>query len=123
ETVWNNNPNTSATGGGRSVVFAKLPYQSMVPGNFRTVPDVSGNADPNTGVLFLINKTLMRFGGTSIVSPFMAAYLMTIYCNTFANPLFYVAPLTCYHDIVTGSNGAYSATKGYDLCSGWGSIN
>jgi hypothetical protein len=28
-----------------------------------------------------------------------------------------------YHDIVTGNNGVYGTTTGYDFCSGWGSAN
>jgi hypothetical protein len=41
----------------------------------------------------------------------------------FVNPLLYNTYLSSYatfHDILTGSNGAYTATKGGDLCVGLG---
>lgn len=126
ETVWNNNTTSSATGGGKSVVFAKPAYQnniSNITGNFRAVPDIAMVANPNTGVIFYINGSQVAVGGTSVTSPFMMGYLMTIGCNIFVNPLLYMAPATCFHDIITGTNGAYKATKGYDMCSGLGSIN
>ena len=44
----------------------------------------------------------------------------------FINPAIYTIGLgssygTDFHDITSGSNGAYSAEKGYDLVTGWGS--
>ncbi|GAA1921744.1 hypothetical protein [Streptantibioticus ferralitis] len=38
-------------------------------------------------------------------------------------PKLYAAKGTGFHDITSGSNGAYSATKGWDFASGWGSYN
>jgi subtilase family serine protease len=123
ETVWNDDPTSSATGGGVSSIFPKPSYQSNIPGTNRMVPDITGVGDPFTGVNFLINGQFQPIGGTSIVAPFVSGFLARIGCNRFINPLLYSAPATCFHDIVSGGNGAYQAGKGFDLCSGLGSIN
>ncbi|SES35800.1 kumamolisin [Streptomyces sp. yr375] len=41
----------------------------------------------------------------------------------FANPALYAANGTGFHDITSGSNGAYSAATGWDFTTGWGSYN
>src|SRR5689334_10071487 len=46
----------------------------------------------------------------------------------FLNPTIYSIGLGSsygadFHDITSGSNGAYSAPRGYDLVTGWGSPN
>lgn len=64
ETVWNSDGQSGATGGGVSTVFSVPVYQSnngviplgaqtSLPG--RGVPDVAGDADPNTGYIILLN--------------------------------------------------------------------
>ena len=40
----------------------------------------------------------------------------------FAGPHLYSAPTSIYHDVTSGSNGGESATTGWDLASGFGSI-
>ena len=116
ETAW------STGGGAVSTTFAKPSYQSSLPGSFRSVPDIALNADPNTGVLFIVNGTNYVYGGTSVSAPIFAAFLAAIKATTFVNPSLYAAPSTCFHDIVSGSNGGYTATGGYDNCTGLGSI-
>ena len=78
ETVWNNNPTQSSTGGGISTVFSKPAYQNSIASlksiNFRCVPDISGNADPNTGYIIYINGQAGQVGGTSAVAPLWAAH-------------------------------------------------
>ncbi len=123
ETVWNNNPTTSATGGGRSVLFGKPSYQKIVTGTQRCVPDVAGNANPKTGVVFRIDGTQYVLGGTSVVSPMVCAFLVLARCTLFANQLFYECPASCFHDILFGNNGEFSAGLGFDLCTGLGSLN
>jgi kumamolisin len=123
ESVWNNNPISSATGGGRSSFFTKPDYQINLQGTNRCLPDVSGVADPNTGCMFRVGGQDMPAGGTSIVSPFVAAYIALTRCNKFLTPLLYKAPKECFHDILNGNNGDFISGPGFDLCTGLGSIN
>lgn len=137
EVVWNNNSTSSATGGGISAVFAQPTYQqsgvSFNLGGKRGVPDVAGNANPNTGYL-LYSKSLggnIVVGGTSAVSPLWSALLARINQNLnannrqnvgFAHATLYNNP-SAFRDTVSGNNGAYSASNGWDPCTGMGSPN
>lgn len=125
ETVWNDDAKRSATGGGQSKVFPKPAYQSKITmSNMRMVPDVAMDADPPTGVNFMIFGQLQPIGGTSVVAPFMTGYLARIGCKTWPHPILYSVPRAeCFHDIVSGNNGGQTAGVGYDECSGLGSIN
>ena len=115
ETAW------SLGGGARSAFFAKPAYQNNIQtSSFRSIPDVALVSDPNTGVLFYVNGTYVVYGGTSVASPLMAS---AIGGRSSMLDKLYVFPRIAFHDIVSGSNGAFSATVGYDLCSGLGSIN
>lgn len=64
-------------GGGPSGVFDKPRFQHGVPGRFRQVPDISLDADPQTGVeiIFSVNGTPFVFGvgGTSLSCPMFSA--------------------------------------------------
>jgi kumamolisin len=68
ETVWNNGDGGGATGGGVSDVFALPSWQSKagVPSSSgaggRGVPDVAGNADPETGYQVLVDGTRAVYG-------------------------------------------------------------
>ncbi|MBF9069009.1 S53 family peptidase [Streptacidiphilus fuscans] len=132
ETAW------SGSGGGVSSEFATPAYQTPVnSGSHRTVPDVAADADPNSGWAVYSQGSWGEVGGTSAAAPNWAAFT-AIYDNEakakgkpafgFANPTIYsLAQSTHYssafHDITTGSNGAYSAHAGYDQVTGWGSYN
>lgn len=130
ETVWNVNPTTSATGGGISAIFTKPSYQSGITFNLngkRGVPDVSGNADPNTGYILCMNGNQIVIGGTSAVSPLWSGLLARINQSTgknvgFVHQTLYSNPSVC-RDILQGNNGAFSASIGWDACSGNGSPN
>jgi kumamolisin len=136
ETVWNENAN-SATGGGVSAAFTVPSYQKSahVPtsanpggGAGRGVPDVGGDADPNTGYLVRVDGQEFPIGGTSAVAPLYAGLIALINQKLgkpvgFLNPLIY-GSLNAKHpfnDITRGNNGAYSARTGWDACTGWGS--
>src|SRR5262249_9039041 len=79
ETVWND-PGDGATGGGVSRQFALPNYQSSanVPKNVDTdapgrgVPDVCGDADPETGYTIRVDGAEQTIGGTSAVAPLWA---------------------------------------------------
>lgn len=117
ETTW------TGSGGGFSKLFPSPPYQAKLQYAQRAVPDIALNADPNTGVIFRINNQRYNVGGTSIVSPAVSAYLAAIGSTSFFLPKLYSLSNNVFHDIVRGSNGAYSATIGYDLCTGLGSFD
>jgi uncharacterized protein YjdB len=116
ETAW------SSGGGGVSAVFTKPYYQQSIPGNYRSIPDVASNADPDTGVSYIVNNENHIYGGTSIAAPTIAGFLATINNNILLNSRLYTASSICYNDISSGSNGGYNATIGYDNCTGNGTI-
>jgi len=124
ETVWNNG--STATGGGISTIFEKPQYQNYIPGTKRNTPDIAFNSDPSTGIqLYFNGKIAYGIGGTSLVAPFFAGFIALSGIRQFINPLLYSN--SCYHDIKIGSNAInvreYSATLGYDNCSGIGSMD
>jgi subtilase family serine protease len=69
-------------GGGTSTVYAKPEFQKHLKGNFRQVPDISMDADPETGVEVVISPdgvpadgTVVEVvGGTSLSAPMFSAY-------------------------------------------------
>lgn len=136
ETVWNDGPGQGATGGGVSAVFPLPSYQSAAgvpraanPGGApgRGVPDVAGDADPDTGYLVRVDGQTVPIGGTSAVAPLWAG-LVALLNEALGRPAGFLQP-TLYaagsagalHDVVQGSNGAYDAGPGWDPCTGLGS--
>ena len=117
ETGW------SGSGGGISSIFPSPVYQTNLQLTKRAVPDVALDANPNTGVIYLINNTQYLVGGTSIVSPAISALIGALGFNTFFNTRLYSLKSTSFYDIVSGSNGAYSSKIGYDYVTGLGSLN
>jgi kumamolisin len=132
ETVWNDNPgqtNGEGTGGGYSTIFPVQAFQIGAPpapagttaGTGRMVPDVSGDADPNTGYEVFVHGAQSVVGGTSAVAPLYAGLFAS-----FGTKLGFVTPKlwqnqTAFNDITVGSNGFYNAAPGPDPCSGIGS--
>jgi kumamolisin len=128
ETVWNDGAQGGATGGGYSAVFARPAWQaSDVTQTNRGVPDVAGNADPETGYNILVDGQQMVIGGTSAVAPLIAGLVMLLNQKLnrrmgFINPSLYALDQSSdFRDITMGNNGAYSATFGWDACTGLGS--
>ena len=145
ETVWNDGPKGGATGGGVSNVFAKPAYQASInvpaPAKStggRGVPDVSGNADPDTGYEIVLDGKAAVIGGTSAVAPLWASLVALLNQQRanqakqpvgFLNPLLYgtAASANAFHDVSTGNNdvygdlqGKYPSGKGWDACTGLG---
>ena len=123
ETVW------TGSGGGISTYFAKPSWQTTSYAK-RSIPDLSLPADPQYGALVILNNNIYQFGGTSWSSPVMAAFCARINqaraalgmtpVGMFASKIYSIP--TCFYDVTVGSNG-YSASTGYDLCTGMGSPN
>lgn len=132
EIVWNDNPgqsNGEGTGGGYSTIFPKQSWQLNAPppptgtryGTGRLVPDVAGDADPNTGYDVYVHGAGTVVGGTSAVAPLYAGLFAA-----FGSKLGFVAPAlwqnpNSFNDITSGDNGEYKATTGPDPCTGLGS--
>jgi kumamolisin len=135
EQAWNElSANEGATGGGVSEVFALPSYQQSAnvpkaPNGFvgRGVPDVAGDADPETGYDVLVDGEQSVIGGTSAVAPLWAGLFALINQSLganvgYVNALLYSAKVDpTFHDITSGSNGGYSAGPGWDACTGLGS--
>jgi subtilase family serine protease len=121
-------------GGGPSRYETRPSYQNVIKsivGNHRGTPDVSADADPNSGVA-VYNSTYCGgwciVGGTSAASPILAgitnesgdfltstnAELTKVY-NEYGSSQYN----SLFLDITTGNNG-YPAKKGWDYCSGVG---
>ena len=133
ETVWNDGAQGGAGGGGFSNQFALPTWQASAKikppsGGGRGVPDVSGDADPQTGYNVLVDGQKLVFGGTSAVAPLWSGLIALLNQKLgkhlgFVQPTLYGLPTTdgAFHDITTGSNGAFSAGPGWDACTGLGS--
>jgi kumamolisin len=128
EVVWNDGSSGGATGGGVSAVFPLPDYQkrSNVPGSTRRgVPDVAGNADPETGWIVIIDGQDYVIGGTSAVAPMWAALGCVLsqavgrsIGNNLQSVLYQLAGWS--RDVISGNNGTYTARPGYDCCTGLG---
>ncbi len=129
ETVWNDGTQGGATGGGFSTLFPPPAWQTSagIAGSGRGVPDVAGDAAPESGYNILVDGQQEVVGGTSAAAPLWAALAALINQKKgtpvgFVNPTLY-ADAQDFHDITQGDNGAYKAAKGWDACTGLGSPN
>ncbi len=148
EFVWNDKfgQNSGATGGGISAQFPVPAYQEgfNIPKRLNTgtvgrgIPDISGNASPNSGYAeFLAGNSVGPTGGTSAVAPLYAGMMALINAKLgssagFINPLLYKLPGSAFKD-TTGAPGplnnsfggvtGYPANAGWDACTGLGSVN
>jgi hypothetical protein len=119
ETAW------SGSGGGVSHHEPRPDYQTSygLNNSKRAVPDVSYDADPQTGVAVYCNSQWYVIGGTSAGAPQWAAIHALGLSATNAN-LYKDAKLaysSYFRDNTNGSNGLYTATVGYDCVTGLGS--
>jgi subtilase family serine protease len=149
ETGW------SGSGGGwivNALPFNKLPsFQSSLSSlgvNYRLVPDIGLNADPNTGYAVIIGNNTYTIGGTSGASPTFAAGLAIAQQRQIAlgnlpadangnrrhgriQDLLYSfkGDASLFYDITSGSNGQLpngttsNAKVGWDFVTGWGALD
>jgi len=100
------------------------PQQS---GGGRGVPDVAGDADPNSGYNIRVDGQNIVVGGTSAVAPLWAGLVVVANQQLgtqvgFIQPAIYAAKAAAaFNDITEGNNPAFSAGPGWDACTGQGS--
>jgi kumamolisin len=135
ETVWNDGAQGGAGGGGFSNQFPLPAFQASAnikppSGGGRGVPDVAGDADPETGYNVLVDGKKLVIGGTSAVAPLWSGLIALLNEKLgkplgFLQPTLYGLPGTsgAFHDITAGSIGAFSAGPGWDAATGLGSPN
>ncbi|MGO9275578.1 MAG: protease pro-enzyme activation domain-containing protein [Terriglobia bacterium] len=136
------------SGGGISPDSIPIPSWQQLSGvinssnkgstTLRNGPDVSANANFTFYVCAdQTTCTANEYGGTSFATPMWAAYVALANQQAlldggkligFLNPLIYPIGVsssygTDFHDITSGTSGSYSAVTGYDLVTGWGSMN
>ena len=141
ESTWSD---FGVTGGGISDMFALPAWQAWagVPVSAnggghtgRGLPDIAGNASPNSGYMLNIQAfggAYGPIGGTSAAAPLYAALVARLnvavgeplgFLNT--NLYAFAGPYV-YRDIADGvSNGTpgYKSGPGWDACTGFGSVN
>jgi subtilase family serine protease len=136
----------SGSGGALSSYFTRPSYQDgwqSVVSTHRGFPDVSFDADPNTGVAVYSSTRdqgqsgWFVVGGTSLGSPSVAGIIALadqgrttpLSSSQVLNTVYSTAGTTGssgystnFHDITSGNNVGYTATTGYDLVTGIGSM-
>lgn len=144
ETTWNLNGQRS--GGGVEPLVPVPDYQMGVPtlvAGGRNSPDAAAVA----ALVQVISTTyapngtpaangIWISGGTSSATPLWAGLMALVNQQAlingttpppgFINPALYAIGKTgprnsCFHDVTTGNNGAFTAGTGYDQTTGWGS--
>lgn len=89
------------SGGGASMVYAKPKFQKHLAGKFRQTPDISMDADPETGVEIIVTPdsvpgnpaSVEVFGGTSLSCPMFSAFWAIANQAAGGGPLGQAAPI------------------------------
>jgi subtilase family serine protease len=143
DATWNDG--YGAGGGGWSYVFSRPAYQngvSRIVGSHRGTPDISMTAAVNGGAWvyssYLPNQGWQIVGGTSEATPVFSGIVALADQKAghrlgLINPELYAmgagdAAADGIVDVTTGNNGyggvrGNQAVKGYDLATGWGTVN
>ena len=116
-------------GGGYSSVETAQPWQTDIAASvtgLRVLPDVSLDADSNSGYNVIVSGTETPIGGTSASAPawngIWARVLQAHPSAGTAAPALYAAS-SALTDIILGTNGLYAATPGYDQSTGLGTAD
>jgi pseudomonalisin len=122
-----------AGGGGSSVIESTPSWQQNAGGSFlgvkRGVPDVSLDADPNSGYDVIIDGKEEVIGGTSASAPsWQGIWARTQAAHGgklgFAGPVIYeTEPASAFNDITIGDNVLFGCTPGWDYVTGRGTPN
>ncbi len=128
------------SGGGCSSVFARPSWQTGIGAatcSGRAVPDISADADPNSGADVYVQGVAEQVGGTSLSAPLWAGMAADLnrYLGANSQPLMGFSATRLYqlannattygrdfHDVTAGYTG-FSAGPGWDQATGWGSAN
>ena len=95
ETVWNEQSLAEgAGGGGKSVFYSQPSFQQSfgISDTVREVPDVSADADPQTGYVLFFHGGWTQIGGTSGAAPLWAALLALTNNRCSSSPVGWVNP-------------------------------
>jgi len=133
-----------SSGGGGASIYTPIPVWQEIfsgieelSGRFRATPDIALNAADTPGYYVYSQREggLVAVGGTSVAAPVFAGICARIlqynpdelrektvmeYLYDKAGRTFYSEPQYYFSDITVGSNGVYTAMRGYDLCTGLG---
>ena len=143
EYAWSSPLDQSGGGGGASRFYIAPSYQAnerLAPANgFREVPDVAADGDPSTGFHVVFQGKDAQVGGTSAATPLWAGTVALINQDLkrkglrkvgFANPALYWMGENAsklnprpFHDVTAGNNLGYDAAVGFDMATGWGSMD
>jgi kumamolisin len=133
ETAWNDGPQGGSSGGGFSTQFPMPSWQASAKikapsGSGRGVPDVAGDADPDTGYNVLVDGQKLVIAGCSAVAPLWSGLIALLNQKLgkpvgFFQPTLYALPAAdrAFRDVTSGNNGAFSAGSGWDPVTGLGS--
>jgi subtilase family serine protease len=141
DTVWDDG--SGASGGGVSQFWGRPSWQSALPAqssvacgtsgtSCREVPDISADADPDSGYTAYFRGSWRTVGGTSVASPTLASLTALAEASPacglrrlgFLDPALY-ADAADIHDVISGTNAygglaGFSAAPGFDMASGLG---
>jgi subtilase family serine protease len=138
ETGWNGSAGMPSKNKVPIPTYQKLPGVVTASNHasraLRNIPDVAAEADTNQFSCYDRGCTGGN-GGTSYAAPLWAGFIALVNQQAvatgkplagFINPAVYAigtgsGSARAFHDARSGSNGKYSAVKGYDLVTGWGS--
>ena len=123
-------------GGGTSVIEPRPPFQDSVArvvGAYRGTPDISFDANPNTGVWVYNSNAVYGtgwfvVGGTSVSAPSLAGIVNSagkFQVSSQAENAALYSNNDGLNDVFYGDCGidmGYLATPGYDLCTGVGTV-
>jgi subtilase family serine protease len=137
----------SGSGGGSSKFFAEPDFQKSMSSSIqsqlagqRGIPDIAGDANPETAMVNYIFGRWTQIGGTSASTPFWAG-IIAIANQMAGHPLGFINPALYklgaspnvqrdFRDITSGSNNVHNgniqvkgfqAVPGWDAVTGWGS--
>ncbi len=130
-----------------STFFAEPAFQKSMPSSVqselaghRGLPDIAGDANPETAMVNYIFGHWTQIGGTSASTPFWAGIVAIAnqvagHSLGFINPALYKSGASPnaqkdFRDIINGSNNVdngnihvkgFQAVQGWDAVTGWGS--
>jgi kumamolisin len=139
EVDWNVDPGKGATGGGVSDYFPQPDWQHGVSvpktargKSGRGLPDVAANADPQTGYQLQVDGRELVIGGTGAATALWAGLIALLNQGLgrnvgYLNPVLYehIGPAGVLRAMTKGDKSCggvkgYSASPGWNYCTGWG---